>query len=40
VRELVRNEVALYEITRHEETLEDFYLSLMGQQRTGAGEGK
>jgi ABC-2 type transport system ATP-binding protein len=40
VRELVRNDVALYEITRHEETLEDFYLSLMGQQRSGAGEGK
>ena len=40
VRELVRNEVPVYEIARHEETLEDFYLSLMGQQRSGAGEGE
>jgi len=40
VRELVKNEVPVYEIARHEETLEDFYLSLMGQQRGGTGEGK
>jgi ABC-2 type transport system ATP-binding protein len=40
VRELVKSDVPVYEIARHEETLEDFYLSLMGQQRAGAGEGK
>lgn len=40
VRTLVQNELAVYEIARHEQTLEDFYLSLMGQQRAGAGVGK
>lgn len=40
VRELVKSDVSIYEIARHEETLEDFYLSLMGQQRPAAGEGK
>jgi ABC-2 type transport system ATP-binding protein len=40
VRELVKGDVPVYEIVRHEETLEDFYLSLMGQQRAGGGEGK
>jgi ABC-2 type transport system ATP-binding protein len=40
VRELVKNEEPVYEVAPHEETLEDFYLSLMGRQRAGAGEGK
>jgi hypothetical protein len=40
VRELVKGDVPVYEIARHEETLEDFYLSLMGQQRTETGGGK
>ena len=40
VRELVKNEEPVYEIAPHEETLEDFYLSLMGRQRAGTGEGK
>lgn len=40
VRTLVQNQLAVYEIARHEQTLEEFYLSLMGQQRAGAGEDK
>jgi ABC-2 type transport system ATP-binding protein len=40
VRTLVQNQLAVYEIARHEQTLEDFYLSLMGQQRAGVREDK
>jgi ABC-type multidrug transport system ATPase subunit len=37
VRCLVKNDVAVYEIARHEQNLEGFYLSLMKTDRAQAG---
>jgi hypothetical protein len=40
VRSLVQNEISVYEISRHEPNLEEFYLSLMkaGKPPTPAGK--
>jgi ABC-2 type transport system ATP-binding protein len=40
VRVLVQANIAVYEIAQAEETLEEFYLSLMESERRGDGQGK